>query len=238
MRIPKLPILQLAQLQILSTSTYVMTTPKLPQRETERERSTEQYSCICERRRAYLVPASDMVETSLEPHSHPRFLDNTHSPNLSWTLHFDPPPLVCSSVCVCVCVLWDLRIGCCVYTILGCALFGFVNWVFRVHNSGLRSCGCCVCERSEQCLPPAVMSVRRQARGWSGDACVRRAGNARNSGWKKPSAILRNSNSSPLRNCVVLDCSARQLCVGPRVVTCIIYPAWTKPLRILAAHLT
>jgi hypothetical protein len=105
-----------------------------------------------------------------------QFLDNTHSPNLSWTLHFDPPPLVCSCVCVCVCVLWDLWIGCCVCTILVCALAG---------------------EWSGQCWPPAMMSVRRQARGWSGDACVRHVGNARNAGWKKLSAILRNSNSSP-----------------------------------------
>jgi hypothetical protein len=119
------------------------------------------------------------------------------------------PLCVCVCVWVCVvCVLWDLWIGCCVYTILVCALFGFENWVLRVHNSSLRSCGCCVCEWSGQCLPPAVMSVRRQGRGRSGDACMRHVGNARNAGWKKPSAILRNSNSSPLRNCVVLDCSA------------------------------
>jgi hypothetical protein len=149
--------------------------------------------------------------------------------------------LLCVPVCVCaffgICELgvtytqfWfalssDLWIGCCVYTILVCALFGFVNWVLRVHNSGLRSCGCCVCEWSGQCLPPAVMSVRRQARGRNGDACARHVGNARNAGWKKPSAILRNSNSSPLRNCVVLDCRARQLCIGPRVVTCFMCPA-------------
>lgn len=59
-----------------------------------------------------------------------------------------------SCVFLCVCVLWDLWIGCCVHTILVCALFGFVNWVLRVHNFGLRSCGCCVCEWSGQCLPP------------------------------------------------------------------------------------
>jgi hypothetical protein len=164
-----------------------------------------------------------MVETCLEPHSHPQFLIiPTLSTSLE-TLHFDPPARVLLCVCVCVffgiCELgvactqfWfalssDLWIGCCVCTILV-----------------LRSCGCCVCEWSGQCLPPAVMSVRRQARGRSGDACMRHVGNARNVGWKKPSAILRNSNSSPLCNCVVLDCSARQLCVRPRVVTCFIYP--------------
>jgi hypothetical protein len=68
-------------------------------------------------------------DLSWAPHSHPQFLDNTHSPNLSWTLHFDPPPLVCSYVCVCVCAR--------------ARSFGFVNWVLRVHNSGLRSLRIC-----------------------------------------------------------------------------------------------
>lgn len=163
-----------------------------------------------------------MVETCLEPHSHPQFLDNTHSPNLSW-IFTSTHHLLCAPVCVCLCYL------------------GFFNWVLRVHNSGLLSSdlwiGCCVCtilvcalagvvcvngvwamfaSRSDECA--------RQARGRSSDACMRHVGNARNAGWKKPSAILRNSNSTPLRNCVVLDCSARQLCVGPRVVTWFIYP--------------
>jgi len=84
-----------------------------------------------------------MVETCLEPHSHPQFLI---IPTLSTSLELftSTHQLLCVPLCVCVCVFFgicelgvactqfwfalssDLWIGCCVCTILVCALAGVV----------------------------------------------------------------------------------------------------------------
>jgi hypothetical protein len=92
-------------------------------RERQRQRDRQSSTLVFARDEEHTLCLRQIwLRPGLEPHSHPQFLDNTQSPNLSWTLHFDPPPLVCL---VCVCSL------------------GFVNWALRVHNSGLRSLRIC-----------------------------------------------------------------------------------------------
>ncbi len=67
------------------------------------------------------MPASDMVETCLEPRSHPQLIIPTLPTSLE--LFASTHHLLCVPLCVCY--------------------LGFVNWGLRVHNSGLRSLRIC-----------------------------------------------------------------------------------------------